>query len=485
MYEVKIRYIDEVFIRVEANPSVLEDIYDNFSFRPKNYKYMHKFKCGLWDGWIRLFNKKSRTIYRGLLNELVKFLRNKSYRVIVDDRLNDYSDLDEDHLNTLIKSWNLPVTPRDYQIEYLKDTLRDKRILILSATGSGKSLIIYMIVRYLQEFLGKGLIVVPTISLVSQMYKDFKYYGYDSERYCHCVTAGVDKNTDKFLTISTYQSIYNLPEEYFKEFSFLIIDECHLADAKSLVGISERSQNALYRIGTTGTLKDSKVNTMVLEGLFGPTKKFIDTKELIDRGQLSKLNIKFLIFEYPESDRKMVKNLDYSDELRVVISNHKRNQYIKNLSLSIKGNTLILYQFVEDHGRILYDLIKDNGRNTFFIHGGVSGEEREKIREIVDNSEDNIIVASYGTFSTGINIKNLDNLILASPLKSKIKNLQSIGRILRISGRDKEATVYDLVDNLSVKGSMNFLFRHFLERNKIYKKEKFSCKSFNIPFDIN
>lgn len=485
MFLVNIKVYNQVFITIDTDIGICQEIHEHFSFRPPNYRYMHKFKTGQWDGWIRLFNIKTRRIYRGLLPRLLEFLKNKGYRVKIDEELLKTNSIDDQEIFNFILSLNLPFKPRDYQVEYFSHVIRNKRAVILSSTGSGKSLIIYMLIRFFQEFLNKGLIVVPTISLVSQMYKNFEEYGYNVEKNVHQVTAGISKYTKKFLTISTYQSIYNLNEEYFKNFDFLIIDECHLAEAKSLAGIAEKCINSSYRVGTTGTLKDSKTNIMTLEGLFGKTKKVISTKELMDRGELSQLEVKFLIFEYPEIERKMVKNLDYSDELKVIISNNMRNEYIKNLSLSLKGNTLILYQFVGDHGRILYDMIRGNGKEVFFIHGNVSADAREAVREIADSTSGCIIIASYGTFSTGINIKNLDNLIFASPLKSKIKVLQSIGRVLRVFGEGKIATIYDLVDDLCLNKNINFLFRHYLERRKLYKKENFSCKSFRIPLNIN
>jgi superfamily II DNA or RNA helicase len=172
----------------------------------------------------------------------------------------------------------------------------------------------------------------------------------------------------------------------------------------------------------------------------------------------------------------------YKDEIDFLIANSKRNRFICNLAGTRKGNTLVLYTYVEKHGKILYDLIRDKypGRKVFFVHGKVEAEEREEVRHITENETDAIIVASYGTFSTGINIRNLHNAIFASPSKSVIRVLQSLGRLLRLGENKTEATLYDISDDLRYKSYTNFTLKHYEERIKIYNNEKFTFKTHNI-----
>jgi superfamily II DNA or RNA helicase len=331
----------------------------------------------------------------------------------------------------------------------------------------------------------KGLIIVPTTSLVEQLFSDFGDYNNSAMgEYVHRIYQGKEKHTDKPLTISTWQSLYQLPKEYFHQFDYIIGDEAHLFKAQSLTTILTSCINAKYRIGLTGTLDGTKTHKLVLEGLFGQVKQVTTTRELMDKKQVSDFEIKCLILKHPDDICLEMKDKDYQAEIQYLIACEARNKFIKNLAVSLGNNTLILYQMVAKHGQVLYDMIRNTenigDRKVFFVHGGTETEDREKIREIMERENDAIIVASYGTFSTGINIRNLHNIIFASPSKSRVRSLQSIGRGLRNSeGKDK-ATLYDIADDLRYKKHMNFTLKHFVERVKIYTEEKFSFKTYKI-----
>jgi superfamily II DNA or RNA helicase len=328
----------------------------------------------------------------------------------------------------------------------------------------------------------KGLLIVPTTSLVEQMFSDFKSYGYDSDTYCHRQYSGKEKHTNSFLTITTWQSIYKNDKEYFEQFDFILGDEAHQFKAKSLTTILSGCTNAKYRIGTTGTLDGTQTHRLVLEGLFGPVYKATSTSELIEKGQLASFKIKCLILKYPESTCKMAKDWDYNTEIDYIVQNKSRNDFIRNLTLSLEGNSLVLFQFVEKHGKDLYANIKEHAKNrhVFFVFGGTDVEIRESVRAITEKENNAIIVASYGTFSTGVNIRNLHNIIFASPSKSRIRNLQSIGRGLRIGENKTEATLFDIADDFRTGKYTNYSLKHFVERCKIYDEEKFNYKFYNI-----
>jgi superfamily II DNA or RNA helicase len=370
--------------------------------------------------------------------------------------------------------------PREYQIDGVFDALRYNRKLLISPTASGKSMMIYSIVRYFVEKNQNTLIVVPTTSLVEQMYKDFLDYGWDVGSFCHKIYAGKERETDSQVIITTWQSIYKLPRKYFDRFSVVIGDEAHQFKSKSLISIMTKLSNAKYRYGFTGTLDGTQTHKWVLEGLFGPSYKIIKTDELMKKGHLAKLDINVLLLKHPPT-----KFETFEEEVQYIIGHHRRNNFIKNLALDLKGNTLILFARVEGHGQPLYELINNNNliesRNVFFIHGGVDTEDREKVREITEQESDAIIVASYGTFSTGINIKNLHNIIFASPSKSRIRNLQSIGRVLRKGENKEKATLYDIADDISYKSRKNYTLNHLIERIKIYNEENFNYDIKNIP----
>jgi len=440
------------------------------------YTFMPSYRNRMWDGKIRLFNVRNRLLYGGLFEHLCKFLYTRDYKVKFDsDFNNEKIKIKKDFIDSL----KLPVIPRDYQMIAANHALSHHKTLLLSPTASGKSLIIYIILRYLNL---KTLILVPTTSLVSQMYNDFREYGFDVANNCHTVFAGRDKGSELPIIISTWQSIYKMQQKYFEQYELVIGDEAHGFKSKSLTSIMTKCINAKYRIGTTGTLDGTLTHKLVLEGLFGKVYKVTSTKKLIDSNYLSPFTIKSILIRHPDSICHDLRNISYQEELDYLVNSEARNTFIKNLVLDLKTNTLLLFRFVEKHGKLLYDMIKEESkdRTVFFVHGGTDADTREQIRHIVESERDSIIVASYGVFSVGINIRNLHNIVFASPSKSRIRNLQSIGRALRKSENKDIATLYDIADDLSYGSSFNYTLDHFEERKKIYKEEKFDIAEYFV-----
>ncbi len=482
MYDIVISKVNEVFIRVQCERSYSQEISDFFTFYVPNYQFTPAYKNRLWDGKIRLLDLRTNLLYYGLIPYLKKFCLERNYSIDFEPEVLLTENFSLKEANDFIEDLNLKLIPRDYQLQSFVHAIRNRRILLLSPTASGKSFILYLILRYIQQECKKGLLIVPTTSLVEQMYSDFQSYGYDSEEFCHRQYSGKEKYTNKFLTITTWQSIYNREKDYFEQFDFVLGDEAHQFKAKSLTTIMTGLTNTKYRIGCTGTLDGTQTHKLVLEGLFGPTLKVTTTKELMDKKELSTLKIKCLILKYPEDICKQARHWDYKKELDYIVSNKNRNIFIKNLALSLKGNSLILFQLVEKHGKILFDLIQTEAhdRKVFFVYGQTDVEVREQVRSITEKENNAIIVASYGTFSTGINIRNLHNVIFSSPSKSRIRNLQSIGRSLRKGDAKDEATLFDISDDFRVGKYTNFTLKYFVDRVKIYDEEKFNYKFYNI-----
>jgi superfamily II DNA or RNA helicase len=476
---------NEIYLKVECEPHIKYELSDQFTFDVPGAKFMPQYRSKHWDGKIRLFNTQTGEIYSGLLDKLILFCENHNYKFELKNNkyyglpgeIDDYISLEgvSDYMKSICSH-----EPRDYQIQGVYDALRYKRKLLLSPTASGKSLMIYSIVRYLVEKNLKVLLVVPTTSLVEQMYKDFEDYGWNAEQYCHKIYGGSDKNIDLPVTISTWQSIYKLDKSYFSDYDAVIGDEAHQFKSKSLISIMNKLHDAKYRFGFTGTLDGSQTHKLVLEGLFGPTNKLVKTDDLIKKGYLSELKIKVLLLSHPENEFN-----EYEEEVQYLINNTKRNNFIKNLVISLEGNTLVLFNRVTSHGEPLFNLINkftSENRKTFFIHGGVDTEEREMVRKITEEESNAIIVASYGTFSTGINIRNLHNIVFASPSKSRIRNLQSIGRVLRKGKEKTSATLYDIADEIKYKSKKNYTLNHLIERIKIYNEENFDYEIITINF---
>ena len=480
--------LNETFLQVSCERHIAYELNEYFSFKVPNFQFHPKFKAKLWDGKIRLFNIQTGQMYLGLYPYLKEWAEKHSYKIqsdIVEARKlkgMGVTEIKEFFDSLKLHCKNVPITPRDYQVSSFIHCVKQERALLLSPTSSGKSLVIYSLIRWHQQFIDndKILILVPTTNLVRQMYNDFGDYSselkdWNVEEQCHQIYSGKEKETEKQIYISTWQSLFRLGAPYFKKFGMVIGDEAHLCNAQSLKGILEKMTSCRYRFGTTGTITDSKTNKLVLEGLFGKTYQAITSKELMDDKHISDLKIECLVLGYTDQEKKLLKKATYQEEIDFIVSSPKRNEFICELALARKGNVLVLFNYVEKHGKVLEKILKSKlktDRNIFFIAGETSVEDRESIRQVTE-VENSIIVASSGVLSTGVNIKNLQSLIFAHPYKGKIRNLQSIGRVLRLDDKENKAILFDIVDDLSWKKHQNYGIKHWGERVKTYTNEKF------------
>lgn len=495
--DIDVESLDEVRYYVKTEKGIKQELRDYFSFMVPGAQYMPMFKRRLWDGKIRLYDILSSTLPRGLKTYLNKFCEDRGYSLNIKESKNPLC-ITEEKLLSLYDGLHLsvkknPIRMHDHQKQSILHALNQHRCVLISPTGSGKSLIIYVLVRILQSVLKsdrKILILVPTVGLVNQMDSDFFDYSsqdksWSCKKYIHKISAGIEKDTNKQIIISTWQSIYKLPKQWFDQFDAVFFDECHQAKAESINFIGQKLSKAWFRIGTTGTLDQAQAHRLSIEGILGPAIQVIQTKNLMNKGLLATLGIDCVLLKYKEEEKEYVKKQRYADEIKWIVTNEQRNQFIKELALRTKGNTLILFNYVEMHGKPLAALLEAAGtdRKIYLIHGKTDADAREYIRRIIDTEKDAILVASYGTTSAGINIVNLDNIIFASPTKSVIRLLQSIGRGLRVSAKKKTLKVYDIVDDLRIKSHKNHTYKHFEERMKIYKREKFDYKVCSMNFN--
>ena len=459
--KVSVSKVDDVFMKVHCDDGLARDLYDFFSFTVPNAKFMPSVKNRFWDGKVRLFSIKTNKVYIGLLPYVDEFCRERGYEFEGIEDVIGKKERQPDE--KFIEELGLPFEPRDYQLDAFRTAVQYGRQLLLSPTASGKSLIIYLLARYYNK---KTVIIVPTTSLVEQMSKDFEDYGYD-KKICKIYSGQPVFPAD--VTITTWQSFSKAPKEVIQSFDMVVGDEAHLFKATTLKGILEKMKTTAIRFGTTGTLDGSECHRLQLEGMFGPVKKVVSSKQLMDAGTIANIDIQCVILRHTKQ-----KKLTYQEGMEYLVTNDSRNQFITNLVSNLKGNTLVLFQYVEKHGEVLYPMLDGRVKDLHYVYGGTDTEDREKVRELVEKSNDNVILASYGTFSTGINIKRIDNIVFASPSKSRIRNLQSIGRGLRKTEGKEKMRLFDIADDLQCE---NYTLNHLKERINTYNEE-------NFPYEI-
>jgi len=492
---IKISKIDETSLKVHCSFSVMQEISEQFTFPANNSAYSPAFQSGKWDGNIRLFNRRAQTLPLGLLDILVAWAEHNKINVEIENDFQYENEFSAKEAVEFFDSLDIPkkYTKRDYQMMGFLHGFRKKRCILLSPTNSGKSIIMFLLIcKILTSGKSKGVVIVPTVQLVEQLYNDFMSYGLDVENLCHRVHAGTGMgiNTDKPITITTWQSLAKQPKHFHEQFEFLIGDEAHHFKAKELKKIMDSMHNAEYRIGLTGSLDGSVVHKLALTGMFGKIKTLAKSHELIKRGLSSQTTVKALVLKHPKQicTLRTTEKWGYQQELSYLCQCDYRNKYITNLALSLEGNSLILFNYVEKHGKLLKKMIdKHNkeGKHVFYISGETKVEERLKITEFVKKNNNCIVIASYGTFSTGIDLPTLVNCILAIGYKSRIRNLQSIGRMLR-KFEDTTATIFDIGDDLmsSTSGFTNHSYLHFRERLKLWVAERYNLKTYKINIGV-
>jgi superfamily II DNA or RNA helicase len=433
---ITISKVDETKVHFNADDrGALMELHEHFSFFVDGYKFMPAYRNKLWNGKIYLFDARTQLLPYGLVPDAMKFLQSRNYAVSVDDSMRDQFPVDKKELVSRAASRDIRfrgqrIEPYDYQLDAYSHALSEKRSLVISPTGSGKSLIIYLMMRwYLEEHEDRVLIVVPTTSLVEQMYKDFGEYSshddsFNVETEVHRIYSGKEKiGMSQRVIVTTWQSAINLPKSWFSMYGMTIGDEAHLFKAKSLNTIMGNLTRSMYRIGTTGTLDGSVCNERVLIGNFGPVHKVITTKELIDNETLADLKIKCLVLKYPDELRKIVSKLEYQAEIDAIVSHEGRNRFIVNLAKSLSGNTLVLFNLVQKHGKPLYEKIKaavGEERHVFYVSGEVATTDREKIRELTD-AHDHLVKLHFG--KKIIKLQPEDNVLLSDKTTKKAKSI--------------------------------------------------------------
>lgn len=485
--------INASWSRISCEKSIAMELYDAFSFLVPDYQHMPLYKSGFWDGKIKLFDPNTHKIYTGLKYAIKDFAGEREYSFIEPEEA-----IPGWNPEGCISSLGLRMTPRDYQEDAFIQALYSQRGMTILPTSSGKTLVMYMLAKWHMNEGKKILIVEPKINLVNQTKTALFSYGAKEED-LQTIQGGMEKGVSSPITISTWQSIYKLPRSWFEQFDVVIGDEVHGFKAQSLTKIMEKSINAYYRYGFTGTLDDSKTHRMALEGLFGVPYRPKDSKggecttsRLMDEGYVSPLRVTILVLDYSDEDKKALRKLKssagrkgsekYQAEVDFLISHEVRNKFIANLAKQMhnEGNALLLFNRVEDHGEVLQKLLEDKDVTSYFVAGKTPGEDREKIRAIASRENNILINASMGVFKEGVDIPSIRGMIFAYPGKAKIATLQAIGRGLRIHPGKEKCELIDLADDLSSRNNQCFSMRHLKQRVELYAKEGFDYRIIRV-----
>lgn len=500
MSKITLRKLNESFIKVESNDNgLLYELSDYYSYMASGAKFDYRFKNHLWDGKVRLLSARTGKTLLGLRESLHKFCADRYVECedLIDENLNPYHNDSTENLDEFIQSLNLPFPPRDYQYDALKHAISSKRSIILSPTGSGKSLLLYMWVRWHLKKGRKIALIVPNIGLLKQMENDFREYSakdtswkIDEEI---TLLGGKHKanafDVDKCL-LTTWQSLIKYDKETMATFDVVTVDECHASKASSIKSILETSVNAPFRLGVTGSLDGELINTMLITGLFGEVKQYVSTVELQSKGSLSDLAIHSITLEYPKEDRielnALLKTKEYMKEIDFLNEHKVRNTFITNLACKSKGTVLVLFRYTK-HGRLIHQMIGDTlkkmgiDRPLHYIDGSV--DNREEIRTNINEGENAILVASVQTTATGLNIPSIEHIIYACPFKGRILGLQSVGRGLRLSEGKTYCNLYDICDDLQYRRKRNYSLKWSADRLLIFIEQgfKINYKKLTLP----
>lgn len=481
---VTFRYVNRNYFQVMCeDKKFLDQLHAYFAVHVENYKFMPKYRAGLWNGKIKYFDKMRQTLPVGLVQEASRYIQkfHRDKRIVMDIKLKKLL-FNKKYPKIEPEDFTLDRKPWEHQIKSIEKGIYHRRAVIKAPTGGGKSYIISCIINFLleKEECEYILLCVPTIQLVEQFKGDMIEYGILQEKIG--IIHGETDKIEEFqhpIVISTWQSLAQKVgkeknykwKETLKKFDCVIMDEAHLCTAKELKQVLLNCENSKYRLGFTGTLPDPAADLYGVLSFIGPKVLDVQTRHLIDTGIISDLKIRSIHIEY--DNKRDYKDLEWHEVKQKVFKQTERLELLYKICKSTRKNILILVSYVELEGKILEQYLKKRfpKKEIVFIHGQVPILKREDVRTSAEYRNNMIIIGTYGTLKMGINIKNIHRIILASPLKSKISNLQSIGRGLRALP-NKRLIVYDLVDHV------RFLWSHGKKRAKIWEKEKFIVEKF-------
>jgi superfamily II DNA or RNA helicase len=486
MSDLIIEKVNSSCVHLVCEDGLSHRIYNVFSAYAPGYRFNPRFKMHVWDGKVRCYNPMSQILPIGLLNNLLIWCDQHNIQYSLQGFKDGLTDkIDKEDLEKQMNSYiTAGFQARDYQVNAVHAALTNRRGVLLSCTGSGKSLMIYTFLRYLldNKDVHRAILIVPSVSLVEQMYSDFQDYGWDDlEDHVEMLYSGKKPTFKKEILISTWQSLEKEDQEFFEVYDACVVDECHQAKCSVVTRLLKLMHNAEYKIGTSGTLPTEISEQLQINSVIGNVLFELKSCELIARGYLTKLNIAAIFLKYPEAFIAENKERTYPEEVKMVEEYPNRNKVLNFIidHTSPMNNMLILVNH-RNHLRDVETYLHENypDKKVSIITGDVKAKVREEIRTGIEDEDGTILLATYQTMSTGVNIPKLHAIMLFSNSKSRIKVLQSIGRGLRKHNSKNKVIIYDIVDDLSYKKrtgriAKNYCMQHFDERSNYYIEQEF------------
>ena len=484
----------------EATELELEQLNISLNKRIESWRFNPLVKKGLWDGYVS-YIKDDKWIPSGLWREVMGICKEYKFEF----KLNGITDIFDTSINQeKFTEWALEffekseITPRDYQIEAAFNILKFKRCLSELATSAGKTLISFLTVAYLLEHqkAQRILFIVPNVSLVLQASEDFLDYNYRNQADIKVqqIYSGQKIRAGRNVVIGTYQSLVKKDKAYFAEFDAVIVDETHKAKSASIKTILQKCVNAEYKYGLSGTIpKEGTLDRLTLTAYTGPLITEISANYLQNEGHIAGCKVKIIKMDYaPQSTKDAFREMSqnryeskdvFKFEQNYVINSPGRLNFITNIISRVRGNSLVLFHRIE-HGKKIYEKLRqDSDKQVYYVDGGIDQDIREEHKKKMEAGEEVVIVASYGTFSTGISIKKIHNIFFTESFKSEVIIRQSIGRGLRQHSSKDSVNIIDFVDDLSSPDWDNYLMRHSKERQRIYREQKFKYDVKNVDFE--
>lgn len=488
---------DEEVDRKQLEISLTRKIHNHF-FHPL-VKKKH------WDGAICFLDKRG-PIWRvpvGLWSEIFEIC--EKYKIEVEiiglDQIIDGSLTLEEFTKWCNDFFeDRKFSPRDYQIEAAWRIVKFRFSCLEIATSSGKTLIAFIVLAYLKNVLGinKFLMIVPNTTLIIQGSEDFEEYGLKELDNCdiQLIHGGNKNKISGGLMIGTYQSLVKQDESFFDGVEAIFVDESHQGHSKSIKEVISKCKDSRYRFGLSGTLTNrNTAEHLTIQQYLGPLIMEISPKFLFDNKYATPVAIKIVkmdwldpnlkekLYDLRSNKSEMEGNEIFGIERKLVVSSGKRLKYIVDFIAKTSKNSLVLFQSVGDgYGKRIYESLREvqAEKEVYYVDGDTDPERRDYYKTKLEEGANKVLVASFGTLSTGVSVKNIHNIFLTESYKSEVLIKQSLGRGMRLYEGKEKVNIIDFVDDFSWKSSANYLMKHSLERIEIYKREKFDYKIYDV-----